>query len=212
VKYCLVHIVMRTCAWEISSAADVTTHCLYFYCFSLFTNPSVSFAYERGWRQGFASAGFPGPDKEAELAMEYFAPAVARAEGTNVLIDMSCATGKSAVLYIRVKPRGYSTFSLETWKGLFTRRFTKSGKYDRVIGCDYSDSMLSEARRRIRADPSLSPQRRKTQLDLVRCDVGRIPMKTNSVDAFHAGAAMHCWPELPLAASEIHRVLKPGGR
>jgi ubiquinone/menaquinone biosynthesis C-methylase UbiE len=72
--------------------------------------------------------------------------------------------------------------------------------------------MLSEARRRIRADPNLSPQRQKTQLDLVRCDVGRIPMKTESIDAFHAGAAMHCWPELPLAASEIYRVLKPGGR
>ena len=61
---------------------------------SLFTSPSVSFAYERGWRQGFASAGFPGPDKEAELAMEYFAPAVAKAKGSSVLVDMSCATGK----------------------------------------------------------------------------------------------------------------------
>lgn len=97
----------------VSSAADMTSNCLYVYCFSLFTNPSVSFAYERGWRQGFASAGFPGADKEAELAMEYFAPAVARAEGSNVVIDMSCATGRSAVLRIRVKPRVYSTSTLE---------------------------------------------------------------------------------------------------
>jgi len=96
--------------------------------------------------------------------------------------------------------------------GLFTRRFTKSGKYARVLGCDYSASMLTEARRRIRADPSLAADKRKTKLDLVRLDVGRIPMKTESVDALHAGAAMHCWPELPLAASEIYRVLKPGGR
>lgn len=73
--------------------------------------------------------------------------------------------------------------------------------------------MLQEARRRIKAEPSLSPsQLKNTRLDLVRCDVGKIPMKTNSVDAFHAGAAMHCWPELELAASEIFRVLKPGGR
>jgi len=37
-------------------------------------------------------------------------------------------------------------------------------------------------------------------------------MQTESVDALHAGAAMHCWPDLDAALSEIHRVLKPGGR
>lgn len=153
----------------------------------LFTNPSVSFAYERGWRQGFAAAGFPGPDVEAEMAMDYFAPVVALSS-SSVVVDMSCATG------------------------LFTRRLAKSGKYDRVLGCDYSDSMLTEARRRIKADPELSPQKLKTALDLVRLDVGQIPMSTESVDCLHAGAAMHCWPDLKAAMSEIHRVLKPGGR
>ncbi len=46
----------------------------------------------------------------------------------------------------------------------------------------------------------------------VRCDVGEIPMKSNSVDALHAGAAMHCWPDLDSAMCEIHRVLRPGGK
>ena len=57
----------------------------------LFTNPSVSFAYERGWRQGFAAAGFPGPDNEAEMVMDYFAP-VAEGKETSTVVDMSCAT------------------------------------------------------------------------------------------------------------------------
>jgi ubiquinone/menaquinone biosynthesis C-methylase UbiE len=153
----------------------------------LFTSPAVSFAYERGWRQGFASAGFPGPDTEYQMARDYFAPAVAASNGTNVVVDMSCATG------------------------LFTRRFAGADEYDRVIACDYSQSMLTEAKRRIRLDRDLQTLQ-KTQLDLVRCDVGEIPMQTNSVDAFHAGAAMHCWPDLQAAVSEIHRVLKPGGR
>jgi ubiquinone/menaquinone biosynthesis C-methylase UbiE len=154
----------------------------------LFTSPAVSFAYERGWREGFGQAGFPGADKEAVMAMEYFASAVAKST-PNVLVDMSCATG------------------------LFTRRFAKSGKYDRVLGCDYSASMLDEARRRIQADRELSGgSKLKTKLDLVRLDVGQIPMKNASVDALHAGAAMHCWPDLPTAASEVYRVLKPGGR
>ena len=72
--------------------------------------------------------------------------------------------------------------------------------------------MLLEARNRISADPDLGDDSIKTKLDLVRCDVGEIPMKTESVDALHAGAAMHCWPDLDSAMSEINRVLKPGGR
>eukprot|EP00527_Entomoneis_sp_CCMP2396_P003794 CAMPEP_0198142998 /NCGR_PEP_ID=MMETSP1443-20131203/5644_1 /TAXON_ID=186043 /ORGANISM="Entomoneis sp., Strain CCMP2396" /LENGTH=418 /DNA_ID=CAMNT_0043806135 /DNA_START=28 /DNA_END=1281 /DNA_ORIENTATION=+ len=153
----------------------------------LFTSPAVSYAYERGWRDQFRTAGFPGEDEEARMAMEYFSPAMARSMDTRALVDMSCATG------------------------LFTRRFAKSEKYKRVLGCDYSASMLEEARRRIQADSALS-NLKETQLDLVRLDVGQIPMQSNSVDALHAGAAMHCWPDLPGAASEIHRVLKPGGR
>ncbi len=136
------------------------------------------------------------------MANEYFAPAVARVpkSAQSVLVDMSCATG------------------------LFTRRFALSEKYDRVIGCDYSPSMLAEARRRIDADPRLSPQKRPvmpggkttatttTSLDLVRLDVGSIPMQNATVDCLHAGAAMHCWPDLNAACSEIYRVLKPNGR
>jgi ubiquinone/menaquinone biosynthesis C-methylase UbiE len=160
----------------------------------LFTSPQVSFAYERGWRQGFAAAGFPGPDKEFDMANDYFAPSIdrKRKEGKtkkdDVLIDMSCATG------------------------LFSRRFAKSKLYSRVIACDYSDSMLTEARRRIQADPEIASSSSTTKLDLVRCDVAKIPMRSDSVDAFHAGAAMHCWPEIELSLKEIYRVLVPGGR
>lgn len=149
----------------------------------LFTSPSVSFAYERGWRQGFASAGFPGADKEYEMVKEFFIPM-----NPKTVVDMSCATG------------------------LFTRRLAKGGDFDRVIGCDYSEAMLLEARNRISSDPDLGGDSIKTKLDLVRCDVGEIPMKTGSVDALHAGAAMHCWPDLDSAMSEINRVVKPGGR
>lgn len=45
----------------------------------------------------------------------------------------------------------------------------------------------------------------------VRADVGRLPFATGSVDAIHAGAAIHCWPNPQAAMAEISRVLKPGG-
>ena len=67
----------------------------------LFTSPSVSFAYERGWRQGFAAAGFPGADGEFELANEYFAPVIER---NGVLVDMSCATGELVFASALISP------------------------------------------------------------------------------------------------------------
>ena len=48
--------------------------------------------------------------------------------------------------------------------------------------------------------------------EFVRCDAAKLPFKTNSLDALHAGAAMHCWPRLSAVLEEIHRVLKPGGK
>jgi ubiquinone/menaquinone biosynthesis C-methylase UbiE len=148
----------------------------------LFTSPSVSFAYERGWRQGFAQAGFPGVDREFLMAQEYFAPALTN---SSIVVDMSCATG------------------------LFTRRFAALDKYQRVLGCDYSESMLMEARRRMQAE---NLNLKTTQLDWIRLDVGMLPFSTKSIDVLHAGAAMHCWPDLDKGIQEIYRSLKPGGR
>jgi len=50
-----------------------------------------------------------------------------------------------------------------------------------------------------------------TPILAVRADVGRLPFATGSVDAIHAGAAIHCWPNPQAAMAEISRVLKPGG-
>ncbi len=56
----------------------------------LFKNPLISTIYERGWRQGFAWAGFPGLDEEAAKALEV----VQRASPSpKVLVDMSCGSG-----------------------------------------------------------------------------------------------------------------------
>mmetsp|Transcript_23690 Transcript_23690/g.51728 ORF Transcript_23690/g.51728 Transcript_23690/m.51728 type:complete len:381 (-) Transcript_23690:124-1266(-) len=81
-----------------------------------FELPSVAFVYERGWRQSFAGAGFPGPDAEFEMAQE----ALSSAAG-GIMIDASCGSG------------------------LFTRRFVQSEKYGQVVALDFSDSMLQQA-------------------------------------------------------------------
>lgn len=50
-----------------------------------------------------------------------------------------------------------------------------------------------------------------TPIVAVRADIGRLPFATGSVDAIHAGAAIHCWPNPQAAMAEISRVLRPGG-
>merc|ERR1719310_1743541 len=85
---------------------------------STFERPQVAFAYERGWRQSFARAAFPGPDEEFKLAEAALLPF---AEG-KVLVDASCGSG------------------------LFTRRFAKSGNYGAVVALDFSAAMLQQAR------------------------------------------------------------------
>ncbi len=85
------------------------------------------------------------------------------------------------------------------------RRLVSSGKWGRVIAADFSESMLRETRRRF-LEQKLTPP------ELVRADASRLPFQTASLDAIHAGAALHCWPRLEESLRECLRVLKPGGR
>lgn len=85
----------------------------------MFRTPLLSYVYERGWRQNFKNAGFPGIEKEYDEVRQFFQPV---ADG--VVVDMSCGSG------------------------LMYRRLVKSGEYGRVIACDYSEAMLRETRRR----------------------------------------------------------------
>ncbi|CAM6011379.1 unnamed protein product [Sphagnum balticum] len=91
--------------------------------------------------------------------------------------------------------------------GLFTRRFAQSGDFKAVIALDFSENMLRQTYEFIKQDRSLTA----VDIALVRADVGRLPFATGSIDAVHAGAALHCWPSPAAGVSEISRILKPGG-
>lgn len=91
--------------------------------------------------------------------------------------------------------------------GLFSRKFAKSGAYSAVIALDFSENMLRQCYEFIKMeDPTLS-----SKLALVRADVSRLPFLSASVDAVHAGAALHCWPSASNAIAEITRILRSGG-
>ncbi|XXG72755.1 hypothetical protein AAC387_Pa07g1779 [Persea americana] len=143
----------------------------------LFRNPLVSFLYERGWRQNFIWGGFPGPEKEFEMARSYLQPTVG---GT--IVDASCGSG------------------------MFSRLFSQSGMYSHVVALDFSENMLRQCDEFIKKDNIPTEN-----LTLVRADISRLPFVSSSIDAVHAGAALHCWPSPSSAIAEISRILRPGG-
>lgn len=104
------------------------------------------------------------------------------AEG-GVLVDVSCGSG------------------------LFSRKFAKSGDYSRVIALDFSENMLRQCFDFIKTDDTIL----SSNLALVRADVSRLPFSSGSIDAVHAGAALHCWPSPSNAVAEINRILRSGG-
>ncbi|KAL8497740.1 hypothetical protein ACS0TY_021173 [Phlomoides rotata] len=104
------------------------------------------------------------------------------AEG-GVLVDVSCGSG------------------------LFSRKFAKSGGYSRVIALDFSENMLRQCFDFIKNDDAIL----SSNLALVRADISRLPFSSGSVDAVHAGAALHCWPSPSNAVAEINRILRSGG-
>ncbi|CAN4103600.1 unnamed protein product [Withania somnifera] len=88
---------------------------------------------------------------------------------------------KMAQEYFKVAESGILV-DVSCGSGLFSRKFAKSGAYSRV-----------------------------SNLALVRADVSRLPFFSGSVDAVHAGAALHCWPSLSNVIAEIKRILHSGG-
>ncbi|PAN35223.1 hypothetical protein PAHAL_6G191200 [Panicum hallii] len=143
----------------------------------LFRTPLVSFLYERGWRQNFIWGGFPGLEREFEMAKTYLKPTIG---GT--VVDASCGSG------------------------LFSRLFVKSRLHSLVVALDFSENMLKQCNEYIKRE-NISDER----LVLVRADISRLPFVSGSIDAVHAGAAIHCWPSPACAVAEISRVLRPGG-
>ncbi|XP_020961610.1 uncharacterized methyltransferase At2g41040, chloroplastic-like [Arachis ipaensis] len=91
--------------------------------------------------------------------------------------------------------------------GLISRKFAKSGSYSGVVALDFSENMLRQCYDFINKDDILL----KANLALVRADVCRLPFSSGSVDAVHAGAALHCWPSPSNSVAEISRILRSGG-
>ncbi|XP_009802104.1 putative methyltransferase At2g41040, chloroplastic [Nicotiana tabacum] len=113
---------------------------------------------------------------------------------------------KMAQEYFKVAEGGV-VIDVSCGSGLFSRKFAKSGAYSRVVALDFSENMLRQCYDFIKNDESIL----SSNLALVRADVSRLPFFSGSIDAVHAGAALHCWPSPSNAIAEINRILRSGG-
>lgn len=143
---------------------------------NFFQNPFISGIYERGYRQNFQNAGFPGIEKEYKEIENFFTTM-----NSSIVMDLSCGSG------------------------FMTRKLVSSNNFDQVYCADLSPTMLAETLQNARVEGVVN------NVKAIRADSSRLPLACNSLDAIHAGAAMHCWPRLEEALKEIYRVLKPGG-
>ncbi|XP_056128897.1 uncharacterized methyltransferase YdaC isoform X2 [Lampris incognitus] len=74
-----------------------------------------------------------------------------------------------------------------------------------LIGVDYSEYMHKMAGERVKEFVASG------KVTLHHCDVAAMPMADSTVDkVFHCNC-YYFWPDLRKAASEVHRVMKPGG-
>lgn len=132
----------------------------------LFQSPVISYVYERGWRQGFDWAGFPGADAEFDLLEKlYF--------GDNATtLQVEGNIGSEAKTEEQRSQRSVLDVSCGT--GLFSRKFLKSGKFDTIVASDYSEEMLKQAYTFLeKEEDKCSDHDMNPSVLLVRADVGR---------------------------------------
>ncbi len=81
----------------------------------------------------------------------------------------------------------------------------KTGNEGSVIGLDFTDAMITKARRNI-------SNSRFSNIKIIKGQATKIPMEVGSVDVVTSNGVLNLVPNKRKAFEEIFRVLKPGGR
>jgi ubiquinone/menaquinone biosynthesis C-methylase UbiE len=81
-------------------------------------------------------------------------------------------------------------------------RKLKRAQKSEIVAFDYAPRMLAGAIKRFRKVP---------HMNLELGDVTRLKYESNSFDTINVANALHCFPDIKVALSELHRVLKLNG-
>ena len=112
--------------------------------------------------------------------------------------------GDAIIQYIHVKPTD-KVLDVATGTGEPGLTIAASVPQGKVTGQDLSDGMLQVAREH-------AAQKGLKNYDTVSCDISELPFADGSFDAISCRMGFMFFPDMEKAASEMVRVLKPGGR
>ncbi len=89
--------------------------------------------------------------------------------------------------------------------GIYTRPLARRLEHGFVVGFDLSVPMLSYASSRAQSSGL-------ENVLFIHGNAVELPFSDNEFECVNCCGALHIFPDIPRALSEIHRVLKPGGR
>lgn len=131
----------------------------------------------------------PAPSP-AQIYNDYFGPAMFTPWAKN-LVEQSTPSAGERVL------------DLASGTGLLTEQITPHlGESGSIVGLDFAPPMLAVARNRSISGPSV---------EWVEASADAIPLPDDSVDRVYCQQGFQFFPDRAKAASEVKRVLKPGG-
>ncbi|KAM3618515.1 uncharacterized protein V6R79_021318 [Siganus canaliculatus] len=125
---------------------------------------------------------------------------------TKFLVAQNTVLEESAVKLSGIQPRD-TVLELGHGPGLGLHSAAKllTDPTGHLIGVDYSDYMHQMAKDQVKELLASG------KVTLHCCDVAAMPLPDNTVDkVFHCNC-YYFWPDLRKGATEIHRVMKPGG-
>ena len=149
-------------------------------------------------RDAFASSG-----SRQQYVRTLFATIADRYDLITVLLSFGMdRRWKRRAVALAAPTAGTRALDLASGTGDIAFELTRYGAS--VVGLDVTHRMLQLARRKAAASASRTPA-------WVRADMMALPFGDNSFDVVSTGYGLRNVPDLPVAAGEIHRVLRPGG-
>lgn len=145
------------------------------------------------------------PDNKPVRIREMFSAIVPRYDLINRLMTLGLDRKWRRATAAAVAPRDALVLDIASGTGDLAFELIRQAAR-RVIGADFSLTMLREARRK--AGAALHPE----HVQFIAADAMRLPFPAGTFDAIVNGFMLRNVGDLPATFAELYRVLKPGGR